>query len=34
MKAIDQKQDPAVDAINKRLKNIRFQAKAGSARSW
>ncbi len=29
MKAIDQKQDPAVDAINKRLKNIRFNAKAG-----
>jgi hypothetical protein len=29
MKAIDQKQDPAVDAINKRLKNIRFQATAG-----
>ena len=29
MKAIDQKQDPAVDAINQRLKNIRFQAKAG-----
>jgi hypothetical protein len=29
MKAIDQKQDPAVDAINKRLKNIRFQARAG-----
>ena len=29
MKAIDQKQDPAVDAINKRLKNIRFKAKAG-----
>lgn len=29
MKAIDQQQDPAVDAINKRLKNIRFKAKAG-----
>jgi hypothetical protein len=29
MKAIDQKQDPAVDAINQRLKNIRFKAKAG-----
>lgn len=29
MKAIDQKQDPAVDAINKRLKNIRFKATAG-----
>ena len=29
MKAIDQKQDPAVDAINKRLKNIRFNATAG-----
>jgi hypothetical protein len=29
MKAIDQKQDPAVDAINKRLKNIRFTSKAG-----
>jgi Protein of unknown function (DUF1592)/Protein of unknown function (DUF1588)/Protein of unknown function (DUF1587)/Protein of unknown function (DUF1585)/Protein of unknown function (DUF1595) len=29
MKAIDQLQDPAVDAINKRLKNIRFKAKAG-----
>ena len=29
MKAIDQKQDPAVDAINERLKNIRFNAKAG-----
>jgi len=29
LKAIDQKQDPAVDAINKRLKNIRFQATAG-----
>jgi mono/diheme cytochrome c family protein len=29
MKAIDQKQDPAVDAINKRLKDIHFKAKAG-----
>src|SRR5690606_15818697 len=29
MKAIDQKQDPAVDAINKRLKDIRFRATAG-----
>jgi len=29
MKAIDQKQDPAVEAINKRLKNIRFNAPAG-----
>jgi hypothetical protein len=29
MKAIDQKQDPAVDAINKRLKGIRFKASAG-----
>jgi mono/diheme cytochrome c family protein len=29
LKAIDQLQDPAVDAINKRLKNIRFQATAG-----
>ena len=29
MKAIDQKQDPAVDAINKRLKNIRFRTTAG-----
>ena len=29
MKAIDQKQDPAVDAINQRLKNIRFKSKAG-----
>ncbi len=28
-KAIDQKGDPSVDAINKRLKNIRFKAKAG-----
>jgi hypothetical protein len=26
---IDQKQDPAVDAINKRLKDVRFLAKAG-----
>src|SRR6202044_24705 len=29
MKAIDQKKDPAVDAINKRLKGIRFKATAG-----
>ena len=29
MKAIDQKQDPAVDAINKRLKGVRFKATAG-----
>jgi hypothetical protein len=29
MKSIDQKQDPAVDAINKRLKGIRFKASAG-----
>jgi hypothetical protein len=29
MKAIDQKQDPAVDAINARLKGIRFHATAG-----
>jgi len=29
MKSIDQKQDPAVDAINKRLKGIRFNATAG-----
>ncbi len=29
MKAIDQKQDPAVDAINSRLKNIHFKARAG-----
>jgi len=29
MKAIDQRQDPAVDAINQRLKNIRFTAAAG-----
>ncbi len=28
-KAIDQDQDPAVDAINARLKNIHFHAKAG-----
>jgi mono/diheme cytochrome c family protein len=28
-RAIDQKGDPSVDAINKRLKNIRFKAKAG-----
>ena len=28
-RSIDQKGDPSVDAINKRLKNIRFQAKAG-----
>jgi hypothetical protein len=32
MKAIDQQQDPAVDAINKRLKDIRFQARAGLRR--
>jgi hypothetical protein len=31
-KAIDQKGDPPVDAINKRLKSIRFQAKAGQRR--
>jgi hypothetical protein len=31
-KAIDQKGDPPVDAINKRLKNIRFKAKAGQHR--
>jgi hypothetical protein len=31
-KAIDQKGDPPVDAINKRLKNIRFQATAGQHR--
>ncbi|MEO6185579.1 MAG: DUF1592 domain-containing protein [Steroidobacteraceae bacterium] len=31
-KAIDQKGDPPVDAINKRLKNVRFQAKAGQRR--
>jgi mono/diheme cytochrome c family protein len=29
MKAIDQRQDPAVDAINQRLKNIRFKTTAG-----
>ena len=29
MKAIDQKQDPAVEAINKRLKNISFKSTAG-----
>jgi mono/diheme cytochrome c family protein len=29
MKAIDQKQDPAVEAINLRLKNIRFTTRAG-----
>jgi len=29
MKAIDQKQDPAVEAINKRLKDIRFKTTAG-----
>jgi hypothetical protein len=29
MKAIDQKQDPAVEAINARLKNIRFKTTAG-----
>ena len=29
MKAIDQRQDPAVDAINQRLKNIHFTASAG-----
>jgi Protein of unknown function (DUF1592)/Protein of unknown function (DUF1588)/Protein of unknown function (DUF1587)/Protein of unknown function (DUF1585)/Protein of unknown function (DUF1595) len=29
MKAIDQKQDPAVEAINQRLKNIRFNSTAG-----
>ncbi len=29
MRAIDQRQDPAVDAINARLKNIRFNARAG-----
>ena len=29
MKAIDQKQDPAVEAINQRLKNIKFTSKAG-----
>ncbi len=31
-KSIDQKGDPSVDAINKRLKNIRFKAKAGQHR--
>ncbi len=31
-KAIDQKGDPPVDAINKRLKNIRFKARAGQHR--
>ena len=31
-KAIDQKGDAPVDAINQRLKNIRFQAKAGQHR--
>ncbi len=31
-KAIDQKGDPPVDAINKRLKNIRFKATAGQHR--
>jgi mono/diheme cytochrome c family protein len=31
-KAIDQKGDAPVDAINRRLKNIRFQAKAGQHR--
>ncbi len=29
MKAIDQQQDPAVEAINARLKNVRFNATAG-----
>ncbi len=29
MRAIDQDQDPAVDAINRRLKNIRFHAPSG-----
>ena len=29
LKAIDQLQDPSVDAINKRLKNVRFKATAG-----
>jgi hypothetical protein len=29
LKAIDQKQDPAVDAINARLKRVKFQAAAG-----
>jgi Protein of unknown function (DUF1592)/Protein of unknown function (DUF1588)/Protein of unknown function (DUF1585)/Protein of unknown function (DUF1587)/Protein of unknown function (DUF1595)/Cytochrome C oxidase, cbb3-type, subunit III len=32
MKAIDQRQDPAVDAINKRLKDIHFSATAGPHR--
>jgi len=32
MKAIDQKQDPAVEAINARLKGIRFHATAGPHR--
>ena len=32
MKSIDQKQDPAVDAINKRLKGIHFKATAGPHR--
>ena len=32
MKAIDQEQDPAVDRINQRLKNIRFRATAGQHR--
>jgi hypothetical protein len=32
MKAIDQKQSPAVDAINARLKKIRFKATAGPHR--
>ncbi len=32
LKAIDQLQDPAVDAINKRLKGIRFKATAGMHR--
>ena len=32
MKAIDQLQDPAVDAINKRLKDIRFHAAPACAR--
>ncbi len=29
LKSIDQKQDPAVDAINARLKHVKFAAKAG-----
>ena len=33
MKAIDQRQDPAVDAINKRLKDIHFNATAGTPSS-